>query len=204
FPTPEALKDIFISTVEDLDLKNDKAIIKTVEKILEDIEVWEETEEKINKVVNQIGALMNVVEALNKGDKISLDDANTLGNFIWKLLPRKEGIYEYYEGYEPGYIHHYFYFNREQIDEMKEFPFKAQPYADWIIDEIWNLADGYGANLGKFIGRFWLAFKINQMAYYENSDVLAVHIRSRNDKEGKWALEFTDQIAAKWKTFVGK
>ena len=72
------------------------------------------------------------------------------------------------------------------------------------IDEIWNLADGYGSSLGKFIGRFWLAFKLNRMAYYETGDVLEVHIRSMNCGYCKWALEFTDQVAGKWKTFVGR
>jgi hypothetical protein len=150
-------------------------------------------------------ALMDRIDALYNSGKISFEDLHIFKSLVIKFLPTREGIYSY--EIEDGYILHKFTFNEEQMIEMAESPFKAQPYANWMIDKIWNIADGMGANLGKLVGRFMLAFSTSSMAndaLEEGWPNMTVEIRSRTDEEGKWALEFLDWLASIWKMLTAK
>jgi len=100
------------------------------------------------------------------------------------------------------YIYHRFTFDRSDIQRIASSYRDAQGYANGMIDSIWNLEKGRGADLGKFVGRVWLGDRLYRMAKdakQNNWDSMGVEIRSRADKEGKWALEFLDKVADTWK-----
>lgn len=101
-----------------------------------------------------------------------------------------------------NYMYHYFEFDEDEMATMAKSPYRAQKYANWMIREIWDLAQGMGSRLGKFTGRVFLAFRLCKMARKARKDgetTLYIRIRSRSDKHGKWALEFLDKIADVWK-----
>ena len=105
------------------------------------------------------------------------------------------------------YILHRFVFNKAEIDEIAGSYRKAQGYSNGMVQTIWKLRDGSGANLGKFVGRVALGDRLYRMAKESKKDgwkEMGIQIRSRNDKEGKWALEFLDEVAKQWKKLVGK
>lgn len=105
------------------------------------------------------------------------------------------------------YIYHYFTFDRSEIEEIAHSYRKAQGYANGMIETIWDLASGTGADLGKFVGRVWLGDRLYRMAndaLEEDWDSMGVQIRSRADEGGKWALEFLDVVADAWEKLTGK
>ncbi|MBW8003091.1 MAG: hypothetical protein FVQ80_13910 [Planctomycetes bacterium] len=201
-PDLDDIEETTISIVENLALKAgvEKSFINKVEKL-------RQVADDIIESSNQAIALMKVINALYNSERISFDDLHTLKSLVIKFLPLREGVYSY--EIEDGYIYHQFIFNEEQMIEMAESPFKAQPYANYMIDTIWTLSDGMGSNLGKFVGRFTLAFKTSSMARSALQEVppwdeMGIEIRSRTDEEGKWALEFLDDVAGIWKKLTGK
>jgi hypothetical protein len=100
------------------------------------------------------------------------------------------------------YIYHYFEFSSKEIKSLAKSYRKCQGYSNGMIEEIWNLAEGMGSDLGRVVGRIWLGdrlYRMSKHAYKEEWPEMEVLIRSRADKEGKWALEFLDVVASIWK-----
>jgi len=127
------------------------------------------------------------------------------GIFVLTLLLASSVIVlarEYHYEETGNYIYHYFEFDEDEMATMAKSPHRAQKYANWMVNEIWDLADRMGSALGKFTGKVYLAFYLNSQAKEARKnmeDTLCIKIRSRSDKEGKWALEFLDKVAECWK-----
>jgi len=195
-PDLDDIEGTTVSIVESLALKSgvEKNLIDKIEDLVTDVD-------NLVQRTNDVMALLDEIEALYKSGRISFEDLATLESLVMKLLPFREPIY--YECIpEDGYLIHRFEFNEEQMIEMAESAFKAQPYANWMIDKVMTIADGMGADLGKLIGRFTLAFSSSSMARAsldEGSETMGIEIRSLASEEGKWALEFADDVAGIWK-----
>lgn len=208
-PTTNDIESAAIASVEGLELDQgegkQQSLISKIEKIKE-LALSDDVREA-RDAVNQAKALSNRIHAFEESGAISLDDAITITSLAMKLLPTREGVDYEYET-RPGYIDHYFKFDRAQMIEMSESCFKAQPYANWVIDEVWTLADGMGSSLGKVIAQVWMACRLSAMANDDlgdpNVDEMWVHVESRSDEAGKWALEFEDKIAGIWKKLTGR
>jgi hypothetical protein len=197
-PDLDNIEGTCISIIENLalDVGVEKSFITQIEKL-------RQSAEDVMKSINQSSQLSNRIESLYNSGQITYDDLRTLESLVMKFLPLKEGVYSY--RLEDGYIIHDFLFNQAQMIEMSESAYKAQPYANWMIDKIWTIADGWGANIGRLVGRFTLAFSISNMAnesLREGWSDMHVEIRSSSNEEMKWALEFLDTIVDKWKTLA--
>ncbi len=199
-PDLDDIEGTTISVAENL------ALAVGVEKsLLRKIEELRQIADDAKESYEHAKSLMNTIDGLYNAGQISFEDLHTIKSLVVKFLPTREGIYSY--ELDNGYIRHIFTFNEWQMIEMEEAPFKAQPYANWMIDKVWTLADGMGSSLGKLIGGFKLAFDTSRMASValkDGQDELTIVIKSRTDEGGIWALEFLDRLANIWKKLTGK
>jgi hypothetical protein len=192
FPSPTELADAISAYLEELSVKH-KNVTNKVNRIIEEYD-------EVQQVTNDVFTILNILDSLSNSGKISVDDAFALQSLVVKLSPRKEGLYEF-EALD-GYIKHLFEFSEEQMIEMGESFIGAVPYANWMIDEIWTLADGMGSSLGKLVGRFYLANELSRLSSEALDDgwpYLGVQVTSRSDEEGIWALVLGDWLADFWK-----
>lgn len=208
FPSLDEIEHNAVLKVIELNLTDDQgkqqSLIKKIEKITDNSKSKDASKDANNAVI-KTKTLLNNLYGIFKDGELSLDEYIQLSSLVMKLVPTQEG-----DGYNfiinPGTIEHEFYFNKAQLEEMRQSCFKAQPYANWAVDKIWTLTDGMGSSLGKIIAQGWLACRWSSLAdnvLDDGGNGMWVYLESRSDEDGLWGLTFVDKVANVWKTIIG-
>jgi hypothetical protein len=200
-PDLDDIEGTSISIVENLALAVgvEKSVIDKIEDIVTNAD-------NLIERINDVMALLDEIDALYNSGRISFEDLATLESLLIKLAPSREPS-DYWSVPEDGYVSHWFVFDQEQMMEMAESCFKAQPYANWMIDRVVTISGGVGITLGKITGRVTLACRISGMAreaLEEGLPWMGVPIRSRTDEEGILLLKFWDWVATEWMNITQK
>lgn len=98
------------------------------------------------------------------------------------------------------YIYHYFTFNETDVEKMASSRNTSVGYAKGAIETIWEMAEGKGATVAKFVGKVYLGNILYSWANsaLENDEELGLLLKSETDQGKLWGLEVLDNAADCW------
>ena len=133
--------------------------------------------------------------------------------FVNKDVLGKEYSYEI----EGEYIIHKFGFDKEETYDIAKGPYRANEYAEWMIERIEETAEQLGVGVEEITKRAVFGFKLTSMARFgiKEEELLNVEIRAKKSNQGPqiqgaqvksgaisqnvWALEFYYKRDEEWK-----